>query len=164
VAVKARGVTLALLLAAWALLAAGCAAQGAGGAASSSADPTPLSSTQLRVFQGEEWRLTRLVENGVEVPLVAKSTVSLVFQGLDRVGGTASVNRYVGGFDLGAGGQITWKGPFGTTRMAGLPELMAQETRYLQLLSKTIRARTGGSRLILDDGTPSTILEFSLVR
>jgi heat shock protein HslJ len=156
-----RGITItAVLVVVWALMVGGCASQGGTGAASG-AGPRPLTSTQERVFQGDEWRLTRMVENGVEVPLVAKSAVTLVFLGLDRVGGAASVNRYSGGFDLGADGWITWKGGFATTRMAGPPELMTQESRYLHLLSKTTRARTDGPRLILDDGSPSTILEFS---
>jgi heat shock protein HslJ len=92
---------------------------------------------------------------------MANAAVSLVFLAPDRVGGAASVNRYSGSFDLGPDGRITWKGSFATTRMAGRPELMTQESRYLQLLGKTTRARTDGPRLILDDGSPSTVLEFS---
>jgi heat shock protein HslJ len=142
------------------LTAAGCASQG-GTASGSGAGLHPLTPTEVRVFRDDEWRLTRMVENGVEVPLVARSTVTLIFQGLDRVGGFASINRYFGGFALGAEGQITWQGTFGMTRMAGLPELMNQETRFLQLLSKTTRARINYPRLILDDGGPSIVLEFS---
>jgi heat shock protein HslJ len=157
-----RGITIiAVLVVAWALVAGGCASQGGTGAASG-AEPRPLTSPQVRVFQGEEWRLTRMVEHGDEVPLVAKSAVTLLFVAPDRVGGAASVNRYSGGFDLGTDGRLTWKGDFATTRMAGLPELMTQESRYVHLLGRTNRARIDGLRLILDDGSPSTMLEFSL--
>jgi heat shock protein HslJ len=142
------------------LIAGGCASQGGTGS-TSGAGLHPLTSTEVRVFRDDEWRLIRMVENGAEIPLVAKSTVTLIFQGLDRVGGFASINRYFGGFTLGAEGQITWQGTFGMTRMAGLPELMTQETRFLQLLGKTNRARIDYPRLILDDGGPTTVLEFS---
>jgi len=159
--IRRVGITAALVVTGL-LMAAGCALQDGMGSGSG-AGLHPLTPTEIRVFRDDEWRLTRMVENGAEVPLVARSTVTLIFQGLDRVGGLASINRYFGGFTLGPEGQITWQGTFGMTRMAGLPELMTQETRFLQLLGKTTRARIGGSRLILDDGGPSIALEFSLV-
>jgi len=49
------------------------------------------------------------------------------------------------------------------TCMAGLFELMTQESRFLQLLGKTTRARIDYLRLILDDDGLSIALEFSLV-
>jgi heat shock protein HslJ len=153
------GITAAMIVTGL-LMAAGCASQDGKGSGSG-AGLHPLTPTMIRVFRDDEWRLIRMVENGAEVPLVARSTVTLIFQELDRVGGLASINRYFGGFTLGAEGQITWQGTFGMTRMAGLPDLMTQETRFLQLLGKTTRARIDGSRLILDDGGPSIVLEFS---
>ncbi len=160
--IRRIGITAAMVVTGL-LIAGGCASQGGTGSGSI-LGPHPLTSTEVRVYRDDEWRLTRMVENGGEVPLVAKSTVTLIFQGLDRVGGLASINRYFGGYTLGPEGKITWQGTFGMTRMAGLPELMAQETRFLQLLGKTTRARIDGPRLILDDGGPSTMLEFSLAR
>ena len=157
--VRRIGITAAMVVTGL-LVAGGCASPGGTGTGSVPG-PHPLTPTEVRVYRDDEWRLTRMMENGGEVPLVAKSTVTLIFQGLDRVGGLASINRYVGGYALGAGGQITWQGSFGTTRMAGLPELMTQEARFLQLLGKTTRARIDGPRLILDDGGPAIVLEFS---
>jgi heat shock protein HslJ len=142
------------------LMAGGCASQGGTGSGSGPG-PHPLTPTEIRVYRDDEWWLTRMVENGAAVPLVAQSRVTLIFQGPDRVGGLASINRYFGDFTLGPEGRITWQGTFGMTRMAGPPGLMTQETRFLQLLGKTTRARIDGPRLILDDGGPSTILEFS---
>ena len=157
-----RRVSIAAAMIEGGLLIAGGCASPTGTGSGSGPGAHPLTPTEVRVYRDDEWRLTRMVENGTEVPLVAKSTVTLIFQGLDRVAGMASINRYFGGYTLGPWGQITWQGTFGTTRMAGLPELMTQETRFLQLLRKTTRARIDGSRLILDDGGLSTILEFSL--
>lgn len=157
--IRRVGMTAAMVVAGL-LIAGGCASQGGTGSRSGPG-LQPLTPTDVRVYRDNAWRLTRMVENGTEVPLVPKSTVTLIFQGLDRVGGSASINRYFGGYTLGPEGQIIWQGPFGTTRMAGLPELMTQETRFLQLLGKTTRARIDDPRLILDDGGPSVILEFS---
>ncbi len=155
-----RGSIAATMVVAGLLIAGGCASP-SGTTSGSGPGLHPLTPTEVRVYRDDEWRLIRMVENGAEVPLVAKSAVTLIFQGLDRVGGMASVNRYFGDYTLGPPGRITWHGTFGTTRMAGLPELMTQETRFLQILSKTTRARIDGHRLIFDDGGPSTILEFS---
>jgi heat shock protein HslJ len=156
-----RGVGIAAAVVATGLLIAGGCASPGGTSVGSGQGPHPLTLTEIQVYRDDGWQLTRMVENGAEVPLVAQSRVTLIFQGLDRVGGLASINRYFGDYTLGPPGQITWHGAFGMTRMAGPPGLMTQETRYLQLLGKTKRATIDGPRLILDDGTPSIILEFS---
>ena len=78
------------------------------------------------------------------------------FHAAGRVAGVASLNRYFGSYKASGEGHIEWAAPtFGATQMAGTPELMQQETQYLDALAKVSNARMEGSRLRLsnDDGT-----------
>ena len=54
-----------------------------------------------------------------------------------RIAGFASVNRFFGSFKIDDRGKLEWPFPFGSTRMAGPPELMKQEDIFLNALPQT---------------------------
>ena len=116
----------------------------------------PAESASVMAWQGVEWKLRKMVREGKEVPLVVGSKVTANFHAAGRVAGMASVNRYLGNYKVTGEGRIDWSAPaFGATRMAGPPELMQQEGRFLDALGKVSRARMEDSRLVLvnDDGS-----------
>jgi heat shock protein HslJ len=88
-------------------------------------------------------------------PLVADSRPTLIFAD-GRVAGSASCNRYTGGFTLTGEGLTL--GQVATTMMACAPKLMAQEKLFLDLLAAvqgfaldpdgTLVLRTGDQRTI----------------
>ena len=53
-----------------------------------------------------------------------------------------------------------WSKAFGMTRMAGPPEMMEQEAKFMQALPQTSRIYLKGSQLILASEDKSTGLEF----
>jgi heat shock protein HslJ len=113
-------------------------------------------STSVMAWQGVDWKLSKMVREGREVPLVAGSKVTANFHAAGRVAGVASLNRYFGSYKASGDGRIEWAGPsFGATQMAGKPELMQQERLYLDALAKVSNARMEGQRLRLSnqDGT-----------
>ena len=122
----------------------------------------PTESASVMAWQGVEWKLARMVRDDQEVPLVSNSKVTANFHAAGRVAGMASVNRYFGSYKATGEGRIEWSPPgFGATRMAGRPELMQQETLFLDALAQVSTARMEGSRLILasDDGSVELTFE-----
>ncbi len=75
-----------------------------------------------------EWVVTSISVGGELVPPLEGTQLTLDVSG-DRVSGTAGVNRFMG--QVSASGL----GPLATTMMAGPPEHMEQERRYLGFLS-----------------------------
>ena len=79
---------------------------------------------------------------------------TLAFEGDGRVFGSGACNRYFGTVKLsGDRVQLT---PLGTTRMACLPAVMDQETRFLAALSATASFRSEGGKLLLLDQAGTT--------
>jgi heat shock protein HslJ len=131
-------------------------------AAESLAEPAlPAESASVMAWQGVEWKLTKLVRDGKEVPLVAKSRITAAFHAAGRVAGMASVNRYFGSYKARGDGRIEWPAPaFGATRMAGPPALMKQEGLFLDALGKVSKARMEGSKFLLANEDGSVELTF----
>jgi heat shock protein HslJ len=118
-------------------------------------------SASVMAWQGVEWKLTRMVRDGREVPIVAGSKVTANFHAAGRVAGVASLNRYFGSYKASGDGHIGWAAPtFGATQLAGKPELMQQETLYLGALAKVSNARMEGTRLVLSNDDESVELTF----
>ena len=130
--------TLSVALIALALLAVACAR----GAADRGPEP------------GEEvfgrWRLTEL--DGAAAPAGEAPSLELFEDG--SIAGDAGVNRFHGRADadgLRAGRFAS--GPLATTRMAGPPERMELERRFLEALGRATEVRVRGGELeLLRDG------------
>jgi len=119
-------------------------------------------SSSVMAWQGVDWKLTKMVRDGKDVPLVTNSKITANFHAAGRLAGMASVNRYFGSYKAGGDGRIEWAAPgFGATRMAGPPQLMQQEGWFLDALGKVSTARMEGTRLILanDDGSVELTFE-----
>ena len=112
----------------------------------------------LAALAGDEWRLVRWTADGNPVTLVQGPKVTFAVTPEGNVSGSASVNRYVGKVTLTDAGKVTWGGGFATTRMAGPPQLMDQETRYLAALAKVDHASLAGRKLTLTG--PGVVLEY----
>ncbi len=100
--------------------------------------------TEGPAVAGTSWRLGAI--NDVEAPGEERPTIDFHADG--TVSGGAGVNRFRG----------TWTqivdllefGPLTVTRMAGPPEAMDLETRFLAVLSGRCRATVDGDRLTLE--------------
>jgi heat shock protein HslJ len=112
----------------------------------------------LGALAGDEWRLVRWTADGTPVALVQGPKVTFAVTPEGNVSGSASVNRYIGKMTLTDGGKVTWGGGFGTTRRAGPPQFMDQETRYLAALAKVEHASLAGGKLALTG--PGVALEY----
>jgi heat shock protein HslJ len=112
----------------------------------------------LDALAGDEWRLVRWTADGTAVALVQGAKVTFAVTPDGNVSGASSVNRYVGKMTLTDAGKVTWGGGFATTRMAGPPQFMDQETRYLAALAKVDHAALGGRKLTLSG--PSVVLDY----
>ncbi len=115
-----------------ALMAAGCANTGA----MSGADP----------IVGTTWQLASL---GATAPTGSEATITFGDDG--RVYGTTGCNRYFGTYELAAGGALSLS-QVGSTRMACPSSDMAQETQFLDALSRADRVEVDGGRLALVGG------------
>jgi len=97
---------------------------------------------------GSKWNATGY-NNGKQavVSLVAGSSITADFGTDGKVAGKASVNQYSADYTV-TGDAITF-GPATLTRMAGPPELMAQEDAYLKALEKASTWKVSGGTLEL---------------
>jgi heat shock protein HslJ len=112
---------------------------------------------------GIDWHLIRMTLDGEPYPMVENSEVTFACSQEGQVAGAASINRYFGNLKLAENGGIVWNKVFGMTRMAGPPELMKQESVFMDALSKTSRMFLNNSTLILKSQDRSTVLEFDRV-
>lgn len=77
-----------------------------------------------------KWVVESLAIGGELNPPLEDTEITLEVEG-DRVGGIATINRFMGSFADDGG-----FGPLATTMMAGPPDLMAQEHVFLALMEK----------------------------
>jgi heat shock protein HslJ/uncharacterized protein YecT (DUF1311 family) len=131
---------------------------GSGGASAAGAPPPQDVVVAVR---GHEWRLVGLVVAGTLTPIVSGSAITIRFADNGLAGGAASLNRYQGGYRLGADGALAWVGPgFAATRMAGPPDLMQQEAVFLEALQAASRLRIEEGALLLESANGGTRLTF----
>lgn len=123
-------------------------------------DDTLITPSRMNEIADTQWHLSAMSKNGKKLSLVDNSEVTFSCNTDGRVVGLSSINRYSGNLNLGDEGIITWNKAFAMTRMAGPPELMAQETEYMQNLLKTSQMHLKDSMLILVNNDRSIILEF----
>ncbi|MCA3131893.1 MAG: META domain-containing protein [Betaproteobacteria bacterium] len=109
---------------------------------------------------GSAWRLVMLVRDGQEQ--TPPALVTLEFPGKGGVAGSAGVNRYTGQVRVEPDGTLRWSARgLASTRMAGEPEAMAFEARYLHALMRATSARVGeDGRLVLEDADGTRWLLF----
>lgn len=113
------------------------------------ANPQPASGPSWDQLKGAPFQLEsmRVNKEGVKLPVKPRPTVQ--FADANRVSGHAGVNRYSRTAEIGAGGTIRWTGAAISTRMAGPPELMELENKFLGALTETSRISLTGSTLTL---------------
>jgi len=112
--------------------------------------------------RGTEWRLTDWIVNGAPRQLVADSNVTIAFDPSGKLSGNASINSFSGSFRFDADGRLQWpRAGFVLTRMAGPPELMAQERAFLESLRRTVHYHADGQQLVLESASKSVVLTFT---
>ena len=77
-----------------------------------------------------------------------------------RVQGLATLNRYFGQMVSDKYCTFRWEGPLGSTMMSGPENLMNQESAFLNALEKARSISIWDSRLVLQDDTGGSALEF----
>jgi len=82
------------------------------------------------------------------------------FESDGKLSGFASINRFFGSVQIDNHGAVKWTAPFGSTKMAGPPELMQQEDSFLDALQKTERLSTERIHLYLQNSDGRTELVF----
>jgi heat shock protein HslJ/uncharacterized protein YecT (DUF1311 family) len=114
------------------------------------------------VRRGAEWRLTDWIVNGAPRQLVTDSNVTIAFDPSGKLSGNASINAFAGNFRFDAEGRLQWpRAGFTLTRMAGPPDLMAQERAFLDSLRRTVHYHADGQQLVLESANKSVVLTFS---
>ncbi len=137
----------------------GCAGAQSGAPA---ADPDTILITprQLKDIAGIKWHLKRMKLDGETISLIKDTNITFSCDGNGNVAGAASLNRYFGSFALKEDGGIVWGKAFGMTRMAGPPELMDQEDKFMQALPLTARFYLQKEMLVLTSTDQAAALEF----
>lgn len=126
------------------------------------APPTAPADSGVPARRGAEWRLSDWIVNGVQRQLVADSNVTIAFDPSGKLSGNATINAFAGNFRFDAEGRLQWpRAGFTLTRMAGPPELMAQERAFLDSLRRTVYYHADGQQLVLESANKSVVLTFS---
>lgn len=128
------------------------------------ADGVLITPQQFKNIVGLEWHLIKMTLNSDPIPLVENSKVTFSCSSEGEVAGLATINRYFGNLKVNEDGGIIWNKAFGMTRMAGPPELMKQESAYMDALTKTSRMYLNDSKLELRNKDRSYVLEFVKIK
>jgi heat shock protein HslJ len=132
---------------------------------------TPLeheaTANDLAELIGKDLRLTKFVfANKVQMlpgtgqPPGPGRIVTLQLTDEGHVAGQGPVNRYFGELQLAGGGQCSWAGPLGSTRMAGPPEANELETNFLSILGGATHLIRSGEGLRFETADKSGAVEF----
>jgi len=132
--------------------------------AGAEAEGVLITPKQLKNIVGLEWHLIKMTLNSDPIPLVENSKVTFSCSSEGEVAGLATINRYFGNLKVNEDGGIIWNKAFGMTRMAGPPELMKQESAYMDALTKTSRMYLNDSKLELRNKDRSYVLEFVKIK
>lgn len=116
--------------------------------------PTSMSNS-TEGLEGTLWRLTHYISNGELEAVLADSEATLQLEA-GRIYGSGSCNRYFGSYSLSDNGLSIQPG--GTTQMACLPEIMAQEQAFLGVLPQVNGFALEGNELRLQNPQGETIL------
>ena len=105
---------------------------------------TPLNQTEItadnfKKIAGMQWILKQMTVDGEAFELTGEMPFVQFDADENKVTGFASVNRFFGSVKIDEKGHVQWPGPFGSTRMAGSPEQMAQEDAFLKALPQIER-------------------------
>ena len=127
-------------------------------------DEMQITSRQIREIADVEWHLQGMKSDSQTIELIpdTKNTFSCDDNG--KVAGIATINRYFGNFRFREDGEIIWNKAFGMTRMAGPPNLMEQEAKFMQALPRTSRIYIKKQKLVMISTDQSTVLEFEKIK
>lgn len=95
---------------------------------------------------------------GSEWGMADKDRPFIRFEAEGRVAGNAGCNRFFGSYEADGGSLRI--GALGTTRMACIPEMMADEKRFLDALGKAVAFAREGTRLVIKDAAGASVLEL----
>ena len=104
-----------------------------------------ITSENISQIVGVRWTLQKMTLNGNEYDLAGKRPY-IEFRNNGQVSGFASINRYSGSMQLDDQGGAPWS-QLASTRMAGPPELMQQESIFLEALQRVQRLSLEGIHL-----------------
>jgi len=104
-----------------------------------------ITSENISQIVGVRWTLQKMTLNGNEYDLAGKRPY-IEFRNNGQVSGFASINRCSGSMQLDDQGRARWS-PLASTRMAGPPELMQQESIFLEALQRVQRLSLEGIHL-----------------
>ena len=144
-------VRLAALLCVLAIM--GCAGDRSGGG---------VDKFSIKTISGADWQLVRMDVSAEEMVPVKDSLISFSCTPDGEVAGLASINRYSGNMTTDEERILQWS-PFRVTRMAGPPELMKQESKFLGALPQTTRFYLFGEKLIFENVAQGVRLEFTML-
>jgi len=105
-----------------------------------------MTAETFKVIVGMQWILETMTVDGQEYELADEKPFIQISDD-QRVTGFASINRFFGSMNIDSEGNVSWPMPLATTRMAGPPESMKQETMFLKILQETDRLARSGIRL-----------------
>ena len=137
-------------------------------------DETPGDASSPVSIRGTKWVLIDLggqgalggALGGAEDNLAARP--HLQFDAREkRVSGSTGINRLSGPYEQssvpGAGNVAVKFGPMVTTKMAGPPELMNQESEFLKALDATVLIETHENSLTLRDAAGNALARFEIM-
>jgi len=110
-------------------------------------------------LSGTLWNLDSYDHNGMMVPALPASVVTIRFQDDGQITGLSGINRYFGQYHAGRT-SISITG-LGSTLMAGPEPLTAQESAYMGLLATVSSYVVNGSVLELKNGSGNVVLRFT---
>lgn len=112
---------------------------------------------------GQKWALDLLRVDGDAITPEQPGSFTFLCNDEGLAMGKSGINSYRGNLELTPSGQVLWNtDSFVSTKMAGPPQLMDQESAYLRALARTQEAylKANGGRLVLRDASGNNYIEY----
>ena len=119
-----------------------------------------ITSENISQIVGVRWTLQKMTIDGNEYDL-AGDRPYIEFGNGGKISGFTSINRCSGSMQLDDQGGARWS-PLASTRMAGPPELMKQESIFLEALSRVQRLSIEGTDLYAQSADGQVELVFHM--
>lgn len=122
-------------------------------------DRVAITAENVEKIIGMQWVLSQMRIDGADYG-VSGEMPFIKFDAEGGISGFGSVNKYFGALEIDGDGKVLWVKGLGSTRMAGAPEAMEQETAYFGGLLRIERFSVEGIHLYGDSADGKTQLVF----
>ena len=124
-------------------------------------DEVVITAQNISSISEQAWGLESMTSDGQDYVLAGKMP-TLKIAATGKITGFASLNMFFVSMEIDDSGNVKWPKPIGSTRMAGVENIMKQENAFLSTLPKTEKISLENGKLNFASNDGQSKLVFSV--